>query len=342
MSRDYPRSLTEGEISLLKGVFGNGLNYDDIRIDVGGIPASKDKGPTAITHYDTMRFPEPSEDFSLEGVRGRAWLVHEAVHVWQWEQYKIDTYEKGSQLWVSKGGDYAAAYKWSLSDEFPDMNIEQQASAVASRYLVSQGFDPRDEVDWHRGQFLPSPSAYDTLLRPFDVQNEKGPPPHRRIPNGWDRREEGGGGFGEEGRLDPEVPSDIEEEREKLNLRLQEVYSIIDAIDAGGLMADGDVIDGFLDELNAQLDILDGLDGAGLVDRLRSLMGRLNEWRDYLSNQLETETLLYDDTPLVSDDWRTEEQETPVSLPDETWEEGMSTDLEEAEYESDADPDDVP
>jgi len=342
MSRDYPRPLTEGEVALLKGVFGNGLNYGDIRIDVGGIPATEDHGQIAITHYDKMKFPEPPEDFSLSDVRNRAWLIHEVVHVWQWQQYKVDTYEKGSQLWVSEEGDYDAAYKWSLSDEFPDMNIEQQASAVASRYLVNQGFDPRDEVDWHRGEPLPSLSAYDVLLRPFYAQNEKGPPPHRKIPYGWDRNEDGGGGFGEACAPVQDIPPDIEEEREKLNLRLQEIYSIIDAIDAEGLIADEGVIDEFLDDLDVQLDILDTFDGADLLDRLRSLTDRLNEWRSYFRKQLESETHVDGYSLISSDDWQTEERDGSDAPPDETWEEDADSDLWVSEDEPDSDPDDAP
>lgn len=60
---DLPRRLTDGEITLLKGVFGDGLNYGDVRIDEGGVPKSETHGDIARTRFDTMNFPTPLADF---------------------------------------------------------------------------------------------------------------------------------------------------------------------------------------------------------------------------------------------------------------------------------------
>lgn len=301
---DYPRPLTDGEIALLKSVFGNGLNYGDMRIDEGGFAATPTRSAIAMTHYETMRFPEPPADFSQGDVGKRAWLVHEAAHVWQWQQYGTDTNEKGSQLWMSRGGDYSSAYKFSLSDSFSKMNIEAQARAIEDRYRISQSEPPKDETDWRSDQPLPPLSAYDSLLQPFDAQNAKGPPPHRKRPNGWDRDGDGGGGLSEE-----ELPGQsaepaedgldvaIDEKQEQLRQRLQDIEAILSAIDEDALSTDKDVVDGFLDDLDAQLDCLDTLTGTDLLDRLRNLVDRLSEWRGYLQGQLELDANLEDDTP---------------------------------------------
>lgn len=300
----YPRFLADGEVALLKGVFGEGLNYGDMRIDEGGIAATPIQKQTATTHYETMSFPDPPDDFSQRGVEARAWLIHEAAHVWQWQQYGTDTYAKASQLWLSEGGDYASGYKFSLDDKFSDMSFEAQARAIEDRYLVSQGKRPRDETDWRSGQPLPPLSAYDALLEPFDAQNAKGPPPHRKRPNGWDRDGDGGGGLSEEEL--PEQPAElaedglddaVDEEQEQLRERLRDIEAILGALDEDDLPIDRDVIDGFLDDLDAQFDCLDTLTGTDLLDRLRNLVDRLSEWRGYLQGQLEVDANPDDDTP---------------------------------------------
>lgn len=332
----YPRSLTDGEIVLLKSVFGNGLNYEDIRIDEGGIAATETRRAIAITHYDIMRFPKPLEDFSHSKTEDRAWLVHEATHVWQWQQYGTDTYEKASQLWLSEGFDYDAGYKFSLSDKFSEMSFEAQARAIEDRYLVSQSKPPRDETDWQSDQPVPPLSAYDILLQPFDAQNAKGPPPHRKHLNRWDRDGEGGGGFSEENSSEAiadGLDDAIDEEQEQLRHRLQGIMAILDAIDEDDLPVDRDVIDGFLDDLDAQLDDLDTRTGKDLLDRLRILVGRLNDWQNYLQNRLDEGAIPDDDTlsPISSDDpsndWREDEEEA------EEWDEQPPVSFQEEEPE---------
>ena len=57
-----------------------------------------------------------------------------------------------------------------------------------------------------------------------------------------------------------ELDGAIEEEREQLRQQLRDVDALLSAIDEDALPTDRDVIDGFLDDLNAQLDSLDTLD----------------------------------------------------------------------------------
>jgi hypothetical protein len=102
----------------------------------------------------------------------------------------------------------------------------------------------------------------------------------------------------------------IEEERERFRRQYAEVMALIGAIDADSLSADRDVIDGLLDDLNAQLGNLNTLSGSGLLDRLSDLANKLYEWRDYLAAQSEP-----DDRP---DGWQEE---------DRAWEEGEGSPL---------------
>lgn len=71
---------------------------------------------------------------------------------------------------------------------------------------------------------------------------------------------------------DPDPPTDdldaiIEEEQGQLRQRVQEIEAILGAIETDALSIDKDVIDGFLEDLEAQLESLGTLNGIDLSDR---------------------------------------------------------------------------
>lgn len=129
---------------------------------------------------------------------------------------------------------------------------------------------------------------------------------------------------GEVPQQEPEPPeptaddldTSIEEEQEQLRQRLQDIEAILGAIDDDAFPTDRDAVDGLLDDLNTQLDSLGRLDGADLLDRLRNLVDRLDEWRDYLQVQVEADILSgdgllsTDDLVNPPDDWQGDEEET--------------------------------
>jgi len=128
-----------------------------------------------------------------------------------------------------------------------------------------------------------------------------------------------------------EIEAVIEAEQELLSRRMQDIEALLSAIDVGVFPTDRDVIDGFLDDLNAQLDSLDTLNGIDLLDRLRNLVDRLNEWRDYLRGQMDEDSgsgmLPSEDRDTLQDDRQGDEEEC------EEWEEQPSASFEEDEFE---------
>jgi len=126
-----------------------------------------------------------------------------------------------------------------------------------------------------------------------------------------------------------EIEAAIEAEQELLNQRMQDIEALLSAIGEGGFPTDRDVIDGFIEDLNAQLDSLGTLSGRVLLDRLNNLVDRLNEWREYLQGQLDVDSGgdVPDDQDKPSDDWRNDEEES------EEWEEQPPVLYQEDEFE---------
>ena len=125
-----------------------------------------------------------------------------------------------------------------------------------------------------------------------------------------------------------EIEAAIVAEQELLSQRMQDIEAILNAIDEGTFPTDRDVIDGFLDDLGAQLDSLGTLSGTDLLDRLNDLVDRLSEWREYLQGQLDADSGggVQDDQDNPPDDWRGDEES-------EEWEEPPTTFNREDECE---------
>jgi len=89
------RTLTAGEIALLKGAFGERLPYDRIRLRLGhgGNPAAVAafrNGNTAITVRRTVYFRiHYSVDFSTGNVAAQSLFHHEMTHIWQYAKLGV-------------------------------------------------------------------------------------------------------------------------------------------------------------------------------------------------------------------------------------------------------------
>jgi hypothetical protein len=125
------RRLTEGEIALAQGVFGDALSARNVRILA--LPA----WPRAfVAGASLIAWPARSalRDFSGAELSLKAVLVHELTHVWQ--------AQTGVNLLLAKlrAGDGPAAYDYIAASgvRFMDLNIEQQAMWVQDAFLASQ------------------------------------------------------------------------------------------------------------------------------------------------------------------------------------------------------------
>ena len=80
------RRLTPGERALARGVFADAIDLDRVRI-APWLP-----GRTAVTTGSTIHFTRgATADFAGEPPHLQAWLVHELVHVWQFQTRALRT-----------------------------------------------------------------------------------------------------------------------------------------------------------------------------------------------------------------------------------------------------------
>ena len=139
------RKLDANEITYLQGIYGNSINYSDVRIQSGGL---KDElGLRANVIGNDIFMPQQDEEgqavFNADGTMtqaGLALLGHEAAHVWQY-QGDGTAYISASligqinyNLFKDLTG-VSSPYEW-YSDvasgvEFKDLRPEQQAEFAA-------------------------------------------------------------------------------------------------------------------------------------------------------------------------------------------------------------------
>lgn len=131
------RRLNAAELEDLRGVFGDSLDLDRIRLTRDhplSFYAPKTLGNTIHLRSDWGLFAGRGLALSE---RGMSVLVHELVHAWQYQNGGL-AYAPGSLLaqhaaW-RQGGSRNAAYDWQPAAEaglpWPRWNPEQQAQAI--------------------------------------------------------------------------------------------------------------------------------------------------------------------------------------------------------------------
>ncbi|MDY7231444.1 eCIS core domain-containing protein [Hyalangium rubrum] len=144
------RPLSEVEVQLLRKVFDAGLKYPPLRLTRMGSFTELINGSRAFTLGNTIHLP--SKAYSAISSQYPSLLVHEAVHVWQ---YQRDGWGYvPNALWAQTGGDgYDFAKPLRQGKAWRRMNPEQQGQMIQDAY---------------RGAWFEAPGALFGLL-----QNDK-------------------------------------------------------------------------------------------------------------------------------------------------------------------------
>ncbi len=154
------RPLTAGERALLRPLFRDGIDYDQVRVIDAPFPFQP--AGTYMTPRGHIYAPGPlfREDFSLSSV-DRALFVHEITHVWQFAN-GLDLVAHAVAAFAKYRGDYEKAYPYRLEPgrDLADYGMEQQASILEDYYLVTAGRDRPYRME-NRGL---SPRERDTLF----------------------------------------------------------------------------------------------------------------------------------------------------------------------------------
>jgi len=130
------RPLTDGEIVLARGIFGDAIDYDRVRLVRRRWWWFQPKGivmaPTGNIHFHPDS-PLWSEDFSNEPLSLQGLFIHEMTHVWQAQS-------KGRYFLVLMRHPFCRyAYDLVEGRPFDRYGLEQQAELVRHRFLANCG-----------------------------------------------------------------------------------------------------------------------------------------------------------------------------------------------------------
>lgn len=130
------RPLTPGELAAAREVFGEALAWNRVRIYPRGFtpfqPRNVAVSPMGAVHFRRADF---RDDFSCSW-SDMAWLIHELVHVWQ--------YQTGVPVIVR--GLVERRYRYGMLDPAKPLaryGIEQQAAIVEDWFRRTRGIGPR-------------------------------------------------------------------------------------------------------------------------------------------------------------------------------------------------------
>lgn len=128
------RRLSEEELAILRSVFGDALPYNLIRID-----ESARIGPPqyelCYVSFLTINSWGPMSPVTL---------VHEAVHVWQYNRVGAVYIPRALRAQRTKMGyNYGGLDQLKAYPDFDFYNYEQQADIIADAYALREGYRPR-------------------------------------------------------------------------------------------------------------------------------------------------------------------------------------------------------
>jgi hypothetical protein len=133
------RSLTAGEVALARSVFGEAIDYSQVRMVHGKWwpfqPRNTVMAPTGNIHFhphDELW----SNDFANEPLHRQGLFIHEMTHVWQ-------TQTRG-RFYLPLMRHPFCKYRYQLEDgrAFDRYGLEQQAEIVRHRFLADRGLNP--------------------------------------------------------------------------------------------------------------------------------------------------------------------------------------------------------
>jgi len=133
------RSLTPGEIELLRSVFADAIDYSKIRLVKGKWWPFQPRNAAMAPMGNIYFHPDGggwSDDFSKEPLSRQGFFVHEMTHVWQ-------TQAKG-RFYLPLMRHPFCRYGYSIAPgrPFERYGLEQQAEIVRHVFLAKHGGNP--------------------------------------------------------------------------------------------------------------------------------------------------------------------------------------------------------
>ncbi|MGU1153020.1 DUF2345 domain-containing protein, partial [Pseudomonas aeruginosa] len=156
------RALSEGEISLAKGVFGDSIDYSTVRLrDEDYVPwQGKDYVMAPNGHIYFGEELRGVADWSLESLQRQGLFIHEMTHVWQHQHgvnvLLVGAYQQARQFLL--GDQYA--YRLEPGKTLKDYNIEQQGDIVRDYFFEKNEFGEASANSRFAGVLKNFPTGY--------------------------------------------------------------------------------------------------------------------------------------------------------------------------------------
>ncbi len=139
MHHDRFRSLTPGEIALVRSIFGDAVDTSRVRLVRGKWWPLQPRRSAMAPMGNIYFHPDGggwSEDFAKEPLSLQAFFIHEMTHVWQ--------SQKGGPFYLPLMRHPFCRYRYELvpGRPFGRYGLEQQAEIVRHAFLLSNGARP--------------------------------------------------------------------------------------------------------------------------------------------------------------------------------------------------------
>ena len=149
------RPLNSWERDLAYEVFGDSINYDRVRLDEFALIGPKQKLYCYVSFYMINSW----------GSMHNSVLLHELVHVWQFQHLGIVYIPRAlSAQRSAEGYDYGGVSLLRIAMEkgigLVDFNLEQQADIIMDYYRIKNGYAPQ----WGHGMIADLP-VYEYFVR---------------------------------------------------------------------------------------------------------------------------------------------------------------------------------
>lgn len=130
------RSLTQGEIELLRSIFEDAIDYSRVRLVKGKWWPFHPRQAAMAPMGNIWFHPDGggwSEDFSKEPLGLQGFFIHEMTHVWQ--------SQRGGSFYLPMMRHPFCRYDYRLEPgkPFGSYGIEQQAEIVRHRFFADRG-----------------------------------------------------------------------------------------------------------------------------------------------------------------------------------------------------------
>ena len=128
------RPLDEREKALARSVFGSSIDYAKVRLDERSRIGCRRYGFVYVGFFYINSWGKISDPV----------LIHELVHVWQYQQVGSVYIPRALRAQRTPAGyNYGGAEALRTKKTLADFNYEQQADIVADYFCLRQGWQPR-------------------------------------------------------------------------------------------------------------------------------------------------------------------------------------------------------